>query len=255
MKKMLLMCLVAVSLVGCTANTETIEDTESMNQTETVDDSSTEDYSIELTDTESMENFQTYMQNNEVEESKKIILPPYTEDDFVLFQVKKGLSDSDRAVIHLQKGVTEEDKTLIQSYTDMINSYAEEGKRVKTLDLKKDDANYHKVYSSLTFNSSKFNPTPSFFNTSFTIVSDIFCAKDALLSDSISSNSFVTSSFIRVFTCSFKRTILSSLKSSSKYTDSSGTWRTIFTVFLVCNSSLIWSVTTCPFRISKTRFS
>lgn len=103
MKKMLFMCLVAVSLVGCTANTETKENTESTNQTETVDDSSTEDFSIELTDTESMENFQAYMQNNEVEESKKIILPPYTEDDFVLFQVKKGLSDSDRAVIHLQQ--------------------------------------------------------------------------------------------------------------------------------------------------------
>ena len=150
MKKMLFMCLVAVSLVGCTTNTETKENTESTNQTETVDDSSTEDFSIELTDTESMENFQAYMQNNEVEESKKIILPPYTEDDFVLFQVKKGLSDSDRAVIHLQKGVTEEDKTLIQSYTDMINSYVEEGKRVKTLDLKKDDANYHLYLSFQT---------------------------------------------------------------------------------------------------------
>ena len=150
MKKMLFMCLVAVSLVGCTTNTETKENTESTNQTEIVDNSSTEDFSIELTDTESMENFQEYMQNNEVEESKKIILPPYTEDDFVLFQVKKGLSDSDRTVIHLQKGVTEEDKTLIQSYTDMINSYAEDGKRVKTLDLKKDDANYHLYLSFQT---------------------------------------------------------------------------------------------------------
>lgn len=150
MKKMLFMCLVAVSLVGCTTNTETKENTESTNQTEIVDNSSTEDFSIELTDTESMENFQAYMQNNEVEESKKIILPPYTEDDFVLFQVKKGLSDSDRAVIHLQKGVMEEDKTLIQSYTDMINSYVEEGKKVKTLDLKKKDANYHLYLSFQT---------------------------------------------------------------------------------------------------------
>lgn len=176
MKKMLFMCLVAASLVGCNANIEPIENTEISKQTENVDSSSTENESIELTETESMENFNHYMKNNEVEESKEIILPPYTEDDFVLFQVEKGLSDSDKTVIHLQNGITEDERSVIQSYIDIINSYVESGKEVNSLDLKKDDANYH-LY--VAFQLLYADTTITYYNTQNAL--DIYLYDDAMI--------------------------------------------------------------------------
>lgn len=176
MKKMLVMCLLATSLVGCSASTQNTEVvTEEVVSENT--DIDTEDNSFELSETESLENFETYMRENDITESKKIKLPPYHLEDFALFQVKEGKNDSDKMVVHMKRdGYTTEEKERIQSYIDSMNDFVSNGKKVKSSKLNTDDANYH-LY--ISFEQLYSDTTLTYYNTQSAL--DVYLYDNAML--------------------------------------------------------------------------